>query len=92
MVIAGGPERVESVGVVTGGGASFVEDAVAAGLDALVTGEGGHHSYFDAMEMGITLLFGGHYATETFGVRALGAHLEQRFGLPWHFVDQPTGL
>ncbi|MCH7926056.1 MAG: Nif3-like dinuclear metal center hexameric protein, partial [Planctomycetes bacterium] len=42
-----------------------------AGLDALVTGEGGHHSHFDAMELGITLLFGGHYATETFGVRAL---------------------
>jgi dinuclear metal center YbgI/SA1388 family protein len=91
-VIAGGPERVESVGVLTGGGASFVEDAVAAGLDALVTGEGGHHSHFDGMELGITLLFGGHYATETFGVRALGAHLEQRFGLPWDFVDQPTGL
>jgi dinuclear metal center YbgI/SA1388 family protein len=91
-VIAGGPERVESVGVVTGGGASFVQDAAAAGLDALVTGEGGHHSHFDAMELGITLLFGGHYATETFGVRALGAHLEQRFGLPWQFVDQPTGL
>ena len=91
-VIEGGPERVESVGVLTGGGASFVADALAAGLDALVTGEGGHHSHFDAMELGITLLFGGHYATETFGVRALGAHLEQRFALPWHFVYQPTGL
>jgi putative NIF3 family GTP cyclohydrolase 1 type 2 len=44
------------------------------------------------MELGISLLLGGHYATETFGVRALGAHLEQRFGLPWDFVDQPTGL
>jgi putative NIF3 family GTP cyclohydrolase 1 type 2 len=44
------------------------------------------------MELGITLLFGGHYATETFGVRALGLHLEERFGLPWEFVDQPTGL
>jgi len=91
-LIPGGPDLIESVGVVTGGGASFVEDAVAAGLHALVTGEGGHHSHFEAMELGITLLFGGHYATETFGVRALGAHLEQRFGLPWSFVDQPTGL
>ena len=91
-VIPGGPEQVRSVGVVTGGGASFAKDAVAAGLDALVTGEGGHHSHFDAMELGITMLFGGHYATETFGVRALGAHLEERFALPWSFVDQPTGL
>ena len=91
-LIEGGPEHVERVGVLTGGGASFVQDAIAAGLDALVTGEGGHHSHFDAVELGITMLFGGHYATETFGVRALGLHLEQRFGLPWQFVDQPTGL
>ncbi|HBD99047.1 MAG TPA: Nif3-like dinuclear metal center hexameric protein, partial [Gemmatimonadetes bacterium] len=91
-LIEGGPEHVERVGVLTGGGASFVQDAIAAGLDALVTGEGSHHSHFDAVELGITMLFGGHYATETFGVRALGLHLEQRFGLPWQFVDQPTGL
>ncbi|MEE2899263.1 MAG: Nif3-like dinuclear metal center hexameric protein [Gemmatimonadota bacterium] len=91
-LIPGGPERVERVGVVTGGGASFVQEAVEEGLHALVTGEGSHHSHFDAMELGISLLLGGHYATETFGVRALGAHLEQRFGLPWEFVDQPTGL
>ena len=91
-VIEGGAKQVERVGVVTGGGASLVQDAVAAGLDAFVTGEGSHHSHFDAMELGITLLFGGHYATETFGVRALGLHLEERFGLPWEFVDQPTGL
>ena len=91
-LIEGGPGRIEKVGVVTGGGASFIEDAVDAGLDALVTGEGSHHSHFDAMELGITVLFGGHYATETFGVRALGAHLEDRFGLSWEFVDHPTGL
>jgi dinuclear metal center YbgI/SA1388 family protein len=91
-IIEGGPEQVEKVGVLTGGGASFVGQAIAAGLDALVTGEGSHHSHFDAMELGINLLFAGHYATETFGVRALGLHLEQRFGLPWQFVDQPTGL
>ena len=91
-LIEGGAEQVERVGVLTGSGASFVADAVAAGLDALVTGEGSHHNHFDAMELGISLLFAGHYATETFGVRALGLHLEQRFGLPWQFVDQPTGL
>jgi putative NIF3 family GTP cyclohydrolase 1 type 2 len=44
------------------------------------------------MEMGIHVLFGGHYATETFGVRALAQHLAERFGLEWDFVDQPTGL
>jgi dinuclear metal center YbgI/SA1388 family protein len=91
-LIAGGPERIERVGVVTGGGASFVEEAVAQSLDALVTGEGSHHTHFEAMEMGIHVLFGGHYATETFGVRALAQHLAERFGLEWDFVDQPTGL
>ena len=91
-LIPGGPQRVERVGVVTGGGASFVEEAVALGLDALVTGEGSHHTHFDAMELGIHVYFGGHYATETFGVRALAQHLAERFDLAWDFVDQPTGL
>ena len=91
-VIPGGPERIDRVGVVTGGGASFIEEAARMGLDALVTGEGSHHSHFDAMELGVHLLLGGHYATETFGVRALGAHLAERFDLTFEFVDQPTGL
>ena len=91
-VIPGGPEPVERVGVVTGGGASFVEDAVALELHALITGEGSHHTHFDAMELGIHVLMGGHYATETFGVKALAEHLSERFGLDWSFVDQPTGL
>jgi len=91
-LVAGGPDRVERVGVVTGGGASFVGEAVALGLDALVTGEGSHHTYFDAMELGIHVLFGGHYATETFGVRALARHVAARFDLEWEFIDQPTGM
>lgn len=91
-LIPGGPDRVEKVGVLTGGGGSFVSDAVALGLDALVTGEGAHHTHFDAMEEGIHVCFAGHYRTETFGVRALAAHLAERFGLEWDFLDQPTGL
>jgi dinuclear metal center YbgI/SA1388 family protein len=91
-VLGGGPDRVDRVGVVTGGGASAIEEAVALDLDAFVTGEASHHTYFDAVELGIHVLLGGHYATETFGVKALGAHLAERFGLTWEFVDQPTGL
>jgi dinuclear metal center YbgI/SA1388 family protein len=91
-LIAGGPERLERVGIVTGGGGSYVAAARAAGLDALVTGEGSHHTYFDAMEGGINLYLAGHYATETWGVRALAAHLEARFGVEWTFLDLPTGL
>lgn len=92
MRLPGGPERVERVGVVTGGGGSFIAEAAARGLDAFITGEGSHHNYFDATEHEIHVLLGGHYATETFGVRALGEHLAARFGLDAHFIDQPTGL
>lgn len=91
-LLAGGPERLRKVGVITGGAGSMIEQAVATGLDAFVTGEGAHHTYFDAMESGINVYYGGHYATETFGVRALAEHLQRKFGLPWEFIDQPTGL
>jgi dinuclear metal center YbgI/SA1388 family protein len=90
-MVAGGPEVVHRVGVVTGAGGSAIGEALAAGLDALVTGEGAHHTYFDAEEGGINVFFGGHYATETFGVRALAEHAAARFGLPWDFLELPTG-
>jgi dinuclear metal center YbgI/SA1388 family protein len=90
--VPGGPEKVLRVGVITGAGSDAIGEAIALGLDALVTGEGPHHSYFEAMEGGINVYFGGHWATETWGVRALAAHLEGRFGLPWEFLDLPTGF
>lgn len=90
--LPGGPDRIETVGVLTGGGGSFVGEAAELELDAFVTGEASHHTYFDAAELGIHVLLAGHYATETFGVRALGEHLSERFDLPSHFIDQPTGL
>ncbi|MDP9348437.1 MAG: Nif3-like dinuclear metal center hexameric protein, partial [Gemmatimonadota bacterium] len=83
---------IRTVGVVTGGAGSLVPAAVAAGLDAFVTGEGAHHNYFDAEEGGVSLFLGGHYATETWGVRALARHLQEEFGLEWTFIDHPTGL
>lgn len=91
-LIPGGPEEVRTVGVVTGGGGSMIREAADAGLDAFVTGEGPHHTYLDAMEMGVNVYYAGHYATETWGVRALARTLKERFDLPWEFIDQPTGL
>lgn len=90
--IAGGPDRVRRVGILTGGGGSEVRAAAEAGVDTLITGEGPHHSYLDAMEYGVNLILAGHYATEVFGVKALGARLNEEFGLPWSFLDHPTGL
>lgn len=91
-LIPGGPERVRTVGIITGGAGSMIGAAKAAGVDAFITGEGAHHTYFDATEGGINVYYGGHYATETWGVRKLAEHLEARFDLPWRFLDLPTGL
>ncbi len=92
QLVPGGAERIRRAGVITGGGADEIAAAVAAGLDAFVTGEARHHNFFDAEEGGINLLLGGHYATETWGVRALARHLADRFGMEWTFIDHPTGL
>jgi dinuclear metal center YbgI/SA1388 family protein len=91
-LIEGGPVEVRKIGVVTGGGGSFVKAAAEAGLDTLVTGEGTHHTYLDALEFGVNVVLAGHYATETFGVRALAASVEKRFGIPWEFLDFPSGF
>jgi dinuclear metal center YbgI/SA1388 family protein len=91
-MIAGGPEKVRRVGVLTGGAGSLTGAAVAAGLDAFITGEGAHHNYFDAVEGGVNLYLGGHYATEVWGVRALGDHLRAECGVETVFIDNPTGM
>jgi dinuclear metal center YbgI/SA1388 family protein len=91
-LIPGGPEMLEGVGVLTGSGAPALRDAVEAGLGALVTGEADHHHYHDAMELGVNLFLGGHYATETFGVKALGSALAEVFEMDWEFLDFPTGM
>ena len=91
-VLACGTADIRRVGILTGGGGSSIASAAKAGIDTLLTGEGNHHSYFDAEELGINVIYAGHYATETFGVRALASHLEERFGLETLFIDQPTNL
>ena len=88
----GGPPTIRKVLVVTGGAGSEVARAADLGADALVTGEGPHWSYTAAEECGINLFYAGHYATETFGVKALAAWLSGKTGLPWSFLDHPTGL
>ncbi|HEU5260731.1 MAG TPA: Nif3-like dinuclear metal center hexameric protein [Gemmatimonadales bacterium] len=91
-VMAFGPERVRRVGIVTGGAGSMIPQAAAAGLDTYITGEGAHHTFFDAEELRMNVFYAGHYATETVGVKALAEHVSARFGLPWTFLDHPTGL
>jgi dinuclear metal center YbgI/SA1388 family protein len=92
LLCAGGPQEVKRVGVVTGGAGSEVAQAASEGVDTFITGEGPHWSYTAAEELGINVFYGGHYATETFGVKALAAHLAKRLRVPWVFIDHPTGL
>ena len=88
----GGPATVERIGVLTGGAGADLAQAAQEGIDTYITGEGPHWSYLAAEELGINVLYAGHYATETFGVKALTEHLAGKFGLPWTFIDHPTGL
>lgn len=87
-----GPDPVRSIGVVSGAAASSLGEAVAAGLDAFLTGEPSEHTMLEARESGIHFIAGGHYGTETFGVRRLGELVAQRFGVDHLFVDVPNPI
>jgi len=91
-LIPGGPERPSRVGIITGGAGDMIGAARDAGLDTFITGEGPHHTYFDAMEWGLNVIYAGHYATETLGVQAMASNLAEQFDLEWDFHDHPTGL
>ncbi len=91
-LIPAGPKICRSIGVVSGGAGGELKIAAAEGVDTFITGEGPHWTYALAEELGINVIYGGHYATETFGVKALAAHLSARFKVPWAFLDHPSGL
>ena len=92
IVLPGGPAECRRIGVVTGGAGAEVKLAASEGVDTFITGEGPHWTYALAEELGVNVLYGGHYATETFGVKALAAELSRKFKVPWKFIDHPTGL
>lgn len=91
-LLPGGPGVCRSIGVVTGGAGGQLDAAAREGVDTFITGEGPHWSFANAEHLGINVFYGGHYATETFGVKALASNLARRFGLSWIFLDHPTGL
>ena len=91
-IIPGGKNICEKIGVVTGGAGGDLKFAAAEGVDTFITGEGPHWTFALAEELGLNVFYGGHYATETFGVKALAAKLSGKFKVPWEFLDHPTGL
>ena len=90
--IAVGPAETRVIGIVTGGAGGEIHAAAREGVDTFITGEAPHWAAVAAEELGVNLIIGGHYATETFGVKALAAHLSEKFKIPWEFIDHPTGL
>ena len=86
-----GSAVVRNVGIISGEAAKFAEDARRAGCDTLITGETSHTAYHMAKEAEINVIYGGHYATETVGLRALAEHVRQTLGLSYKFISAPTG-
>ncbi len=91
-LLPGGADECRRIGIVTGGAGAELRKAAAEGVDTFITGEGPHWTFALAEELGLNVIYGGHYATETFGVKALSTHLSAKFRIPWVFVDHPTGL
>jgi dinuclear metal center YbgI/SA1388 family protein len=86
-----GPEKIRKIGLVSGFGLSALAEAARKGFDAFVTGEPSHSHYWSAKESRVHVIFAGHYATETLGVKALGEVIQKRFGIETDFIDLPTG-
>jgi len=87
-----GSGEIRTLGVVSGAAADILAQAVDDGLDAYLTGEGSNHHYHESIESECVLILAGHYATETGGVKAVGNHLEEKFGIKTEFLDYPTGI
>jgi dinuclear metal center YbgI/SA1388 family protein len=92
LVIAGGPERIRTLGIVSGAATDDVHGAIDLGLDAFLTGEPAERAFSIAHDAGIHFLAAGHHATETFGVRRLGELLEREFGVRHVWVDVPNPI
>ncbi len=90
LVFSEGPDPVERVAILSGGGGRYLADAVAAGYDLYLTGEPAEPNLHLARELGITFVAAGHYATERLGVQALTARLAKQFGLEWEFIELPN--
>ncbi len=90
LLLGAGPARVERIGLLSGAGASLLHDAIALGLDAVISGEPAEHVTADAREGSIHYFAAGHHATETLGIRRLGELVADRFGIEHEFIDIPN--
>jgi len=86
------PMKVQRVGICTGAAGAHIEDAYKAGIDTFITGEGPRRNFLRAEEARNERDLGGHYWTETAGVRALAEHLSEKFKLGLEYMDHPSGI
>lgn len=87
-----GTEKISTLAVCSGAGASLLPDVQSAGIDCFITGEPRHSFFHFCKEHRLNVIYGGHYATETFGVIALAEYIQEKFGLPFEFIDVPSGM
>lgn len=90
LAFAHGPERIRTLGIVSGGAQKDFYAAIDLGLDAFITGEVSEFVMNVAREAGVHYLAAGHYATERCGIRRLGEHLAETFPLEVEFIDLPN--
>lgn len=91
-VLPFGPKEITKVGVVSGGGGFAVEEAAELGLDVLVTGESSHKAYGESRDLGVNVIFAGHYHTEVFGLLGLEKLIEKKLALDCVFIAAPSGI
>ena len=87
-----GKEKISSIAIVTGSGSFAISLCAGEGVDLLISGEPKHEVYHMAKELQMNALFVGHYASETFGVRALQKVMEDTFKLQTTYIEDPSGI
>lgn len=92
LLLPFGKKTIRTIAIVTGSGSMAIQDVADAGIDLLISGEPKQEAYHRAKELGCSVIFAGHYATETFGVRALERVLAERFRVETEWIDEPTGI
>ena len=87
-----GPAVIKSIAIISGSGNRYLGEAIKEGVDLFITGDVSHENYHQALESGINVISGGHYKSETYGIRALATYIEKKTDLKTTVIDIETGL
>jgi len=92
IVLPFGKKNIKTIAVCSGGGSygGFYE-ALALKADLYITGDTAE-IYYTAKDSSMNVIFAGHHATETVGIKALSKVIEKKFMTETIFIDLPTGL